>query len=337
MPLRQGRRSGGPRLVSVVIPTYQRRALLERALRALARQNMAADHYEIVVSIDGSVDDTETMLAAFESPYPLVWCWHPNLGRAIACNLGVAISRGDLIVLLDDDMEATPGFLEAHAAEHRRGPGRAVVGAAPVVTTVASTAAARYMAARFARHLEQIAAPGYRFTLRDFYSGNFSISRSLLLQTGGFDEAFTIYGNEDLELSWRLAAAGVEIAFSPDAVAYQHYTKDFPALARDNIANGRTAVLLAAKHPSTVGHLKLGSHAGSSLPRRLVVGVLLVLTRMWPRTSDVVIRMVDAFGHPWAPAASRIYSVVLDYLYFVGATAAKSESGAGDRAVAPTQ
>ena len=111
---------GSPPLVSVVIPTYQRRALLELALRAHARQEMAAGQYEVVVSVDGSDDGTREMLAAFEAPYSLVWWWHPNVGRASARNLGIARARGELIVLLDDDMEPTPVFLRAHAAEHQR-------------------------------------------------------------------------------------------------------------------------------------------------------------------------------------------------------------------------
>ena len=81
---------GSSPLVSVVIPTYQRRALLERALHALARQDMSFGQYEVVVSVDGSDDGTREMLAAFEAPYSLVWCWHPNVGRAIARNLGIA-------------------------------------------------------------------------------------------------------------------------------------------------------------------------------------------------------------------------------------------------------
>jgi glycosyltransferase involved in cell wall biosynthesis len=52
---------GSPPLVSVVIPTYQRRALLELALGALARQEMAAGQYEVVVSVDGSDDGTREM------------------------------------------------------------------------------------------------------------------------------------------------------------------------------------------------------------------------------------------------------------------------------------
>jgi GT2 family glycosyltransferase len=216
------------------------------------------------------------------------------------------------------DMEPTPVFLQAHAAEHRSGARRAVVGAAPVVTDATSTAAGKYMAARFNRHLAHLAAPGYRFRLRDFYSGNFSIPRRLLLEVGGFDEAFTIYGHEDVELAWRLSTGGVELGFSGAAIAYQRYTKDFPALARDTIANGRTAVLLAAKHPATAAEVGLPSHGSNRRSRRAIIAGLLALTSVLPGTSGVAIRAMDVLGRIRPPGLSRLYGVVLDYLYFIG-------------------
>src|SRR5690349_14383580 len=94
--------------VSVVIPTYQRRLSVERTLQALSAQTMPADQFEVVVSIDGSMDGTREMLDACRTPYTLVAQWQRNRGRAAACNRGVALARGDVIVLLDDDMEPTP-------------------------------------------------------------------------------------------------------------------------------------------------------------------------------------------------------------------------------------
>ena len=97
------------------------------------------------------------------------------------------------------------------------------------------------------------------------------------------------------------------------------YTKDFPALARDTIANGRTAVLLAAKHPSTAAEVSLPSHGSNRASRRAIIASLLALTRVLPGTPDLVIRAMDVLGRVRPPGLSRIYGLVLDYLYFVGA------------------
>src|SRR5215831_4701220 len=222
--------------VSVVIPTYQRSASLQQALQALCQQTLSPNEYEVIVSIDGSQDGTSAMVSQFPAPYRLRSIWQPNRGRAAACNTGIRIAKGQLLVLLDDDMEPSDGFLAAHLCAHPEGLRRGVVGAAPVRFTNGSPAVVQYVGRKFNSHIEALAQPRYQFKLRDFYSGNFSIDREVILEVGGFDESFRIYGNEDLELSVRLSKAGVQLVFSSQAQALQHYTKDFAALARDNVA-----------------------------------------------------------------------------------------------------
>src|SRR5512135_2587732 len=100
--------------VSVIIPTYNRRDSVERALRALAHQTLAPETYEVIVSIDGSQDGTREMVATFVAPYQLSGIWQPNQGRAAACNAGIRAAQGDVLVILDDDMEAAPGFVLGH-------------------------------------------------------------------------------------------------------------------------------------------------------------------------------------------------------------------------------
>ena len=53
--------------ISVVIPTYNRRAVLERTLAAVLAQEFAADAYEVVVAVDGATDGTVEMLRALKS------------------------------------------------------------------------------------------------------------------------------------------------------------------------------------------------------------------------------------------------------------------------------
>ena len=316
--------STSPR-VSVVIPTYQRRTSAERALRALARQTLPVDEYEVILSIDGSDDGTREMAAQLAPPYQLHVLWQPNRGRSAACNAGIGAASGWLLVLIDDDMEPAPNFLEAHQQAHPEGSRLAVVGAAPIIVAMSSPPVVQYVGQKFNRHLETLAAPDYRFTLTHFYSGNFSICRRMLLELGGFDEDFTIYGNEDLELSIRLATAGVRIVYRADALAYQHYSKDFGALARDNIAKGRTAVLLAVKHPSAFQDLKLSTYGRVTLRWRLARGALLVLTRMWWGTTAVVIALMSGLQFRSTARLQTYYTLALDYFYWVGARAAQRD------------
>lgn len=311
---------------SVVIPTYRRAALLRRLLAALTRQTVAPARFDVVVVVDGSDDGTCEMLAAAKTPYVLRWRWRPNGGRASACNAGVALARGDLIVLLDDDMEPSPVLLEAHMAAHRPGGRRAVIGAAPIVLAEPACAAARYAAQKFNRHLERLATPGHVPGLRGFYSGNLSIPRAVLVSVGAFDEDFRTYGNEDVELSWRLRQAGVEVVFNRAAIAHQRYDKDFRALARDNVSKGETAVMMAAKHPPARRELKLAALQQGPARRRLLLEALVRLTRAWPPTYQHVVAVTSAAGRWNPPGFHRLVELVLDYCFLLGARRARGRT-----------
>jgi glycosyltransferase involved in cell wall biosynthesis len=311
---------------SVVIPTYRRKDALLRALRSLATQSIGADAYEVVVVVDGSDDGTREAAEASSPPYALRVLWQQNRGRAAACNAGVAAARADVVVLLDDDMEASPTLLEAHLRAHTAGSSLAVIGAAPIVVDESAAAPTAYVARKFNRHLQHLAHAGGPLGLRDFYSGNFSIRRDVFDAVHGFDERFTVYGNEDLELSLRLTAAEVSLVYEPAAIAYQWYEKDFGALARDNVSKGRTAVLLSRLHPEARAQLKLGTFGNEPLPRRILVRTLLAMTRLVPPTRALVVAVVAWLGDRRVPGVGHVYPVALDYLYWCGAREAEREA-----------
>lgn len=312
--------------LSVVIPTFQRCTSVERLLRALTRQTLPAGDFEVVVSIDGSEDGTREMVERFSAPYSLRAAWQANQGRAGACNAGIRAAQGDFVVIMDDDMEPTPGCLSAHLQAHSEQPRLGVMGAVPVVVSPSSPPVVQYMASRFEQHLGKLAQPGYVLRLRDFSTQNFSVRRSEILNIGAFDEGlFKIYGNEDLEMSVRLRSAGVRVIYSPDALALQHYTKDFRGLARDNIAKGRTAVLFARKHPQTISDLKLSTYREGSPRWRCVRSVLLSLTNVWRGTPDMAMLCFHWLELLSPSGVGGYYNVALDYFYWVGAEAALRE------------
>jgi len=311
--------------VSVVIPTYRRKASVERALGALCAQSFPAHQFETIVSIDGSEDGTRESVAAFSAPYAVRGIWRPNRGRAAACNAGIREARGELVVLLDDDMEPEPQFLECHVRAHASGKARGVLGAVPVAIGPESPAVARFIADRFARHLEKLERPGNEIGIRDFYSGNFSIPRDLILRVGLFDERFKEYGNEDGELAIRLLEAGVELTYCAAALARQHYQKDFPALARDKIAAGRTSVVSALTHPESVPRMRIGTYRRSALKWRLLRAVLLVASQPLRFLPNWIMGYVGRLEQRRSPRLQASYDLALDYFYWLGVRSALRE------------
>lgn len=316
-------------MISIVIPTHRRRASVERALRALSSQSLPPEQYEVIVSVDGEGEGTREMTERFRAPFSLRSLTREKRGRAAACNAGLREARGEIALLLDDDMEPEPACLAAHRAAHRGKTRLGLLAAVPVVLEPDTAPVVRYVGEKFNRHLEKLARPGQVVEIRDFYTGHFSIRRDLLLQLGGFDEDFALYGNEDVELAVRLQKAGVELLYSAEAVARQHYEKDFAALARDNVEKGRTAVLCARKHPEAFERLKLSRFGEGSGKWRALRGLLLALGRVAPATPHRVARFVGWLER-WRPEnLSGYYALALDYFYWVGARAALAEGPLG--------
>ena len=100
--------------IAVVIPTLRRPDSLERAIRSVWRQTHL-DGVEIVVADNDPTGSARSTLDDLtdHSPCPLIYVHAPRPGVATARNAGLAGTQASLIAFLDDDEEATPGWLEA--------------------------------------------------------------------------------------------------------------------------------------------------------------------------------------------------------------------------------
>ena len=102
--------------VSVIIPTFQRTALLSRCLEALVAQDFEGA-YEIIVVSDGEDVSTQQLCKKFTDLYPLKSISFTYLkkrsGPAAARNEGVRFSSGKLIAFTDDDTIPSPAWLSS--------------------------------------------------------------------------------------------------------------------------------------------------------------------------------------------------------------------------------
>ena len=144
------------------------------------------------------------------------------------------------------------------------------------------------------------------------------------------------YGHEDYELAVRLLRAGVELVYSADAVAYHHYNKDLAAVAHDSIGRGRNDVLFGGKHPEVQAHLRLSAGRGSR-PRRLLRGSLLGLSAVVPGIPRWTLALVRALERRRNSRLNLYYDFVLDYFYWLGATAARRERKRASAAGTPSK
>ncbi len=93
-------------MVSVVIPSYRRPQLVQRAVESVLRQTWR--DIEVIVVVDGDNPETQQALALIEDPRLRVKTLAKSIGCAGARNAGVAEARGSWIAFLDDDDEWFP-------------------------------------------------------------------------------------------------------------------------------------------------------------------------------------------------------------------------------------
>jgi len=236
--------------ISVVIPTYNRRPILEKCLRAMEQQQFPPHTpvagYEIVVVDDGSTDGTVAWLTAEATQFPHVrLVQQDHQGPAAARNLGVHQAQGDYIVFIDSDLVVLPDFLQCHATTLVKGQtrlGDRVFTYGRVINTC---------------NFDAPTSEPFKvtdFSQAYFATGNVAIAKHWLLQAGLFDTQFTLYGWEDLELGVRLKKLGLTLIKCPDAVGY-HWHPPFslaqiPKLIDQEIQRGRMGVLFYQKHPT---------------------------------------------------------------------------------------
>jgi GT2 family glycosyltransferase len=251
--------------LSVVVPSFDRRRQLEMVLAGLAAQrDVAPGAFETIVVLDGSTDDSATMLAEWERADRLPglrWMLRPNAGQAAARHAGVLEARAPAVLFLDDDIVPAPGVVARHLAHHARGERIAVLGDCEVVRGDGEED--RFYLARVWGWWEDVfssrARPGRLPTYPDFCAGHVSLRRDDYLASGGFDPAFRGYGGEDYDLGWRLLRAGVRYVPDRRAHAMHHHRLhgDYAKFMRHRQSEGHAEVRLARKHPELRAGLRL--------------------------------------------------------------------------------
>ena len=242
--------------ISLVVPTYNRIETLRYVLPSLLGQDLPADRYEVLVCDSNSNDGTAEYLAAMRAEHPHLWhVAGAYSGRAMARNAGIAQARGQVVLFNDSDIIASPDLLAQHWRHHEEQQDIAVVGLEVQVKSLEDYADKRdHPEKRGALH-----PPGRkRLSWLYFLTGNASVRRDDLLRVGCFDEAFTGYGHEDLELGYRLQKAGIAILYEPRAVNYHWQDVAHEDQVEKMKLAGRSTVRFYRKHPDFAVMANLG-------------------------------------------------------------------------------
>jgi GT2 family glycosyltransferase len=212
-------------MFSVVIPNWngRRLQLLPTCLAALGRQTYR--DFEIIVVDDCSTDDSREFLAR-EYPQVRVIVNEKNVGFAPSVNAGIRTARGDVVILLNNDTEADPYWLEEIACAFDANPHAGMVACKLRLFDQRDHI---HSAGDFYR---ADGIPGNRGVWEqdrgqyDDTGGVFgacggaaAYRKTMLDEIGGFDEALGSYC-EDVDLNWRARLASYQVAYAPRAIVY---------------------------------------------------------------------------------------------------------------------
>ena len=193
-------------VVSVVVATYRRPALLPRLVDALERQTVDARSIQLVLVDDASPDDTPAVVAdlAARTPLALTTLRLPrNGGPAAARNAGWAAATADVVAFTDDDCVPSPGWLAAGLAALDEGTvvaGRTIPDPAQLGQLGPFSRTIRAEDGRFVQ------------TCNAFYR------RADLVELDGFDGRMRT--GEDTDLALRATERGRRVVYAPDALVH---------------------------------------------------------------------------------------------------------------------
>jgi len=292
--------------VSVIIVNYNGLAFLQTCLSALARTTYKPMD---TLMVDNASSDGSVAFVAEHYPTVRIIPSSTNLGYSGGNNLGIKEAPGDIVVLLNNDTEVTPGWLEPLVAEFGTDDG--IAACQPKVLSATRPTAFEYAGAA-GGFMDQLGYPYLRGRVFDtieedrgqyqeavdlFWASGaaFAVRKDVLAETGLLDEDFRLH-MEEIDLCWRLHLRGYRVRVCPEAVIY-HYGGGTlgRGQSRKHYYNHRNGVFMLLKNYSA---LRLLWVAPARALLDLVLVVKSLLTLDFARAAAVVAAYAWLLRHP---------------------------------------
>jgi glycosyltransferase involved in cell wall biosynthesis len=243
-------------MVSVIIPTYNRKEWLRETINSLARQTYPSDRFEVIVVDDGSTDRTQEITAQ-ALPFALRYFWQSNQGDAAARNLGARQSQADILVFLDDDILVEPDFLTYLIRAHDGHQNRIVVGTVDLWPDQITSLSRTLYGPLESNHNHLIVD----VTFPNVCSNNMSLRREAYFEIGMMD-SLGFSGSSmwcDVDLAYRAYRQGFEFRRSTKAQCWHRdeVTRTLDRYTERMRTAAYRAVVLFQKNPQLLPHLPM--------------------------------------------------------------------------------
>jgi GT2 family glycosyltransferase len=223
---------------SIIIPTYQRPEALQCCLESLLKLDYP--DWELLLVNDGGETALDEALIK-ELPFHLINS--PHAGPAAARNRGAEAATGEILVFTDDDCRVESDWLWQFCRGFEQKSVDALGGdwLNPFPDDAGAVTWHLYMT--FLREILRDTAGQPLLLL----SNNVAYKREVFEALSGFDERFPLAAAEDLDLGYRLIAAGYKQDFHPDAKVWHEHQIGMRAFLRQQYRYGRGAYYFQQK------------------------------------------------------------------------------------------
>lgn len=243
--------------ITVLLPAYCEERTIGAALDAL--RTVDYPDLEVIAIDDGSPDGTARVVMDRMPADPRLRLLRKevNEGKAMAMNDAIAVSRGEVIVVIDADAQVAPGALRAIAAHFVRLPRVGGVTGNPRPINL-GTWLAEMQVVEFAAQVSLMRRAQVSWGRILTMSGVVSaFRRSVLADVGLFDPTMD---TEDIELTWRIQRRFYDVRYEPRAVVGMSVPTTLRGLMRQRLRWGRGLIQVLLRHGSLLLHWRNRRH-----------------------------------------------------------------------------
>ena len=287
--------------VTVIMPVYNAAQTVVDALHSIKLQDYPHEQMQVVVGDNGSTDGTRQLIAKHFPEVEIAIT--SERGCGYARNAALALARGQYICCTDADCVTDPKWVSA------------LVQAFESMPSIVGCLGGQILPYRTQTHVERFRhvwiQPGFENekTTRLTYAAtpNAAFRREVFDKIGLFDGTL---GFPDSDMGLRLKAAGLEVAYVPDAIVRHRNAVTVTELYKHRVKYGVFMTRLARKHPSQFGNPDSPAEVrllGYRTAKRVMGDILLKLpstiltggktqgTRLWPYL-DAVLAVANYVG-----------------------------------------
>lgn len=238
--------------VSIVIPNHNRADALPLTLDSLARQTCPPDQFEVIVVDQASTDGSRELVKNYAAPFSLRLVEQDaKYGISVGRNGGVEVARAPIVILLDGDIVADPGLVQAHIDLYQRYPAP-VLGCGRLLPYPPANKT----------FIEQTVNPETSLDrgvdLEDFpfyfaFGGHLSFRVDTFRQVGPFKPE--LKGAEDTEFAYRATKLGIAIKNCPAAVGYHNHSRSLKERRQRSSGYWRIVPTFLTMHPELRGQI----------------------------------------------------------------------------------